>query len=177
MRKKRTPDQVRRDRETIAKLYLQRKTQAQIAEIISKQYDFDVSQQQISYDLGEIRKDWKLASIAAIDHAKVEALQELNLMIAETWTAWEESKNSRKVIFRKSGEIATRIETQVGNPAYMNLLGVQWDRKCKILGIEAESKYEDINLAITAVIRAGFVVQNPTIDVQFQPTIPALDRN
>jgi len=176
MKKKRTPDQVRRDRETIAKLYLQRKTQAQIAEIISQQYDFDVTQQQVSYDLGEIRKDWKLASITSIEDAKIEALQELQLMISETWAAWEESKNSRKVISRKSGETATRIETQVGNPAYMNLLGAQWDRKCKIVGIESEVKYESLDAAIAAVVRAGYEVRNPAIDVQ-SSTLTAIDLN
>jgi hypothetical protein len=177
MKKKRTPDQVRRDRETIAKLYLQKNTQARIAEIISEQYDFTVTQQQISHDLQAIRKDWREASVEAIDHAKIEALQALDLMIAETWTAWEASKNSKKVISRKAGgDTQTRIEAQVGNPTYMTILGALWDRRCKILGIEAEVRYGDLNAAIAAVIRAGFVVQNPTVDVQ-SSTLTAIDLN
>jgi hypothetical protein len=168
--KKRHPDEVRRDRELIARLYMQGRNQFEIAETISKQYDFTITQQQISSDLKVIRDRWLESSVRDFDTAKAEQLAKIDHMEFEAWQSWEKSKEVSKTVTRKQGgvndgEVITKIETLSGNPAYLNIVDRCIERRCRLLGLDAELRYADVNLAIAAVIRAGFVVQNPTLDV------------
>jgi hypothetical protein len=173
MVKKRQPDEVERDRELIAKLYIQGKKQSAIAEIISAQYKFSVTQQQISLDLGVIRKRWLESSVRDFDAAKSEQLAKIDHMESEAWDAWEKSKGKHRQVTTKKGingkgeidETTVKVEDLIGNPAYMNIIDRCIERRCRLLGLDAELRYTDVNLAIAAVIRAGFVVQNPTVDV------------
>lgn len=166
---KRHPDEIRRDRETIAKLYMQGKSQYEIAEVINAQYSFTITQQQVSSDLKVIRDRWLESSIRDFDAAKSEQLAKIDLMESEAWEAWDKSKETAKVITRKqggknAGEVTTRIERQTGNPAYLNIVDRCIERRCRLLGLDAELKYADLNLAISAVVRAGYVIQNPNLE-------------
>jgi hypothetical protein len=171
--KKRHPDEVRRDRELIAKFYMQGKNQFEIAEIISKQYDFTITQQQISSDLQVIRDRWLKSSVRDFDTAKAEQLAKIDHMESEAWDAWNKSKDKYRQITTKKGvnakgiinETTARVEDLIGNPAFMNIIDRCIERRCKLLGLDAELRYADVNLAIAAVIRAGFIVQNPTVEV------------
>jgi hypothetical protein len=179
--KKRHPDEIRRDRELIAKLYIQGKKQGAIAEIVSAQYTFRITQQQISSDLKVIRDRWLESSVRDFDAAKSEQLAKIDHMESEAWQSWEKSKEVSKTVTRKQGgmndgEVITKIETLTGNPAYLNIVDRCIERRCRLLGLDAELRYADVNLAIAAVIRAGFIVQNPTIDVQ-SSTLTAIDLN
>ena len=167
---KRHPDDVKRDRELVAKLYVQGKSQDAIAAIISEQYKFSITRQQISIDLKEIRKQWLESSVRDFDALKSEQLAKIDYMESEAWDAWEKSKTNSKSVTRKqggklSGEVTTKVESLTGNPAYLNIVDRCIERRCRLLGLDAELRYADVNLAIAAVIRAGFIVQNPTLDV------------
>jgi len=168
--KKRHPDEVRRDRELVAKLYMQGRNQFEIAETIGKQYDFTITQQQISSDLKVIRDRWLESSVRDFDTAKSEQLAKIDHMESEAWQSWEKSKEPAKSINSKKGgnlsnEVITKVEYRTGNPAYLNIVDRCIERRCRLLGLDAELRYADVNLAIAAVIRAGFIVQNPTLDV------------
>jgi hypothetical protein len=163
---KRHPDDMERDRELIAKLYVQGKTQSAIAEIISAQYKFSISQQQIAKDLGVIRRRWRESSVRDFDAVKSEQLAKLDHMESEAWEAWNKSKGVSKTITQKRGgaagiETTTKIETLTGNPAYLNIIDRCIERRCRLLGLDAELRYADVNLAIAAVVRSGYEVRNP----------------
>lgn len=85
-RKQRTEFQREHDLQLTASLYLQGKTQQEIAGVIG------VSRSQIGYDLDEIRERWLTSSIRDFDQARAEALAKIDLLEREAWLAWEQSK-------------------------------------------------------------------------------------
>jgi len=56
-RKGRSPDQIRKDRAEVARLYLEGRTQADIGAQLG------LSRQQIGYDLGAVRQEWLRSSL------------------------------------------------------------------------------------------------------------------
>jgi hypothetical protein len=163
-RKGRTPDQIRSDRAEIAHLYLQRRTQAEIAEKLG------LSRQQIGYDLNAIREEWLQSSVMDFNGRKAEELARLDRLEREYWNAWIESKKETQVSTTEQttgGDNGDRLravvrkEQQTGNPQY--LAGVQSciEQRCKILGLNAPTVTQltgpgggPIPVSMEAVIRA-----------------------
>lgn len=144
----------------IAKLYLQGESQSAIAKSL------ELSQQTISLDLKEIRKRWRESSIRDFDEAKSQELAKIDLVEAEYWRQWERSKQMKRVRKNEEGltekgtflKNATTEEDRCGNPAYLAGVMNCIERRCKILGLDSELKYQDLSIAIAAVVNAGFSV-------------------
>jgi hypothetical protein len=159
----RSNDQRERDLEETAKLYLQGWKQSDIA---AKQ---GVSQQQISNDLKEIRRRWRESTIRDFDQIKDEQLQKIDLMESEAWAAWIRSCGNRTVELEETTlsdkgdtvKSATKKEKLIGDPRFLQMIDTCILRRCKILGIDAEVKMAEINAAIAATIKAGFIVTAP----------------
>lgn len=141
---KRSKDQRRVDRATIATLRLKHKTIEQISQEIG------LSIATVKRELIIIRKEWQAASLEAIDEIKARELASLDMMEAEVMVEWERSKAdySKKVVedrppgAKGGGGRFAKIETggQTGDPRYMQvLLGIK-DRRAKILGTDAPTK-------------------------------------
>lgn len=136
---KRTKVQRERDLADIAQMYLQGKTQVEIAEKL------EISQQQVSYDLKILQDRWRKAALRDLDTAKAEQLAKIDELEREYWRAWEESKETyessvtEKVTAGETSRLKAylRKEDRVGDPRY--LAGVQWciERRCKLLGLDA----------------------------------------
>jgi hypothetical protein len=138
-RKGRTPDQIRSDRAEIARLYLQRWTQAEIGQHLG------LSRQQVGYDLAAIREEWLQSSLVNFGARKAEELARIDRLEREFWGAWEASKKEKETTtseqVNKGGDeqikAAIRKEERTGDPRY--LAGVERciERRCKILGMDA----------------------------------------
>jgi hypothetical protein len=148
-RKGRTPDQILKDREEIARLYLQRMTQREIGERLG------LSRQQVGYDLEAIRQEWLKSSLVNFDARRAEELARIDRMEREYWDAWETSKKEKETttseqVNKGGGEqtkAAIRKVEQTGDPRY--LAGVERcvDRRCKLLGLNAPLEIRDVSEA------------------------------
>lgn len=151
--KKRTRFQIEQDRERITSMYLRGIRQVDIADKIG------VTQQQVSYDLKAIQKQWRKDTAINLDEAKNRELARIDELEREYWVAWERSKGEKtkqsqeaagvdkngQPIVKKMSKVR---ETMLGNPAY--LTGVQWciSERCKLLGIYAAVK-QDVNINVS----------------------------
>jgi hypothetical protein len=147
-RKGRTKEQILADRAKIAERYLKGTFQVDIAREIG------VSQQQVSYDLKVIRKEWLNSMVRDFDRAKAEELAKIDNLEAEYWQAWKNSLGeniSKTVKTYGKGEGGDNQETTTktihskelnGDPRYLE--GVRWciERRCKLLGLDAPDKHE-----------------------------------
>lgn len=122
-------------------LYIQGKTQIQIAEIIG------VSQGTISNDLKELQKRWKEKSIQLIDERKAEELAKVDQLERTYWEAWLKSCQYQEMSTMLNDKLVTVLvpleqATPMGDTKY--LAGIQWciDRRCKMLGVDAPQKIE-----------------------------------
>lgn len=136
------------DYERITSLYLRGWRQADIAA------ELGLTQQQVSYDLGVVQKQWRESTTMNLDEAKQKELARIDELQNDFWTAWESSKTERtkarqetdgtkdrsgKPIVKKS---SMEKEQRDGNPAFLQGVLSCIDRRCKLLGLDAPEKSE-----------------------------------
>jgi hypothetical protein len=88
-------------RQKVAALYLQGKTQWDIARLVN------VSQGTVSNDLAAIREDWLASALRDFDSKKAEELAKLDRLEAEAWEAWQRSKEDAETVRKKSEQVRT----------------------------------------------------------------------
>ncbi len=156
---KRTETQRSIDLAYIERLHLKGMGQIEIAEQLNKERPYQLSYQQIGYDLRSLAKMWREEARAEVDEAKAKALAELKILQATYWEAWQKSCTERtktkQDVFADDGDegkdkrrnkkrsrASVEKETLLGNPAY--LAGVQSciEQRCKIIGLYAPTKSE-----------------------------------
>lgn len=151
---KRTPAQIRSDRVSIAKYYLEGRFQHEIADVLN------LSQQQVSYDIKAIQQYWQEKYEYQLDELRSQELARIDHLERTYWNAWEKSQMPKDITTTgKDGDrvrVAKRSEQRNGNPAYLS--GVQWciDRRCKLLGLDAPIKAQ-----INAQLDVGELEFNP----------------
>ena len=130
-------------REQVARLYLEGKTQTEIAA------KFDVTQATISRDLEAIRQQWVENALVHFDQIKARELARIDKLERENWQAWERSQKDAETVTKKMGKDGDKQATiitkgQVGDPQFLR--GVQWciEQRLKIYGV-----YEAVKLHIT----------------------------
>ena len=151
---KRSEFQREHDYRIIADLYLKGKTQAEIADTVG------LAQQQISYDLGIIRRRWREDTAINLDEAKQQELSRIDTLERTYWDAWERSLEERVKTRteqsangggdddkgqKKTAKASVEKETLLGNPAYLSGVMSCIERRCKLLGLDAPSKNESQN--------------------------------
>lgn len=143
-------------RTEVARRYLQGEMQEDIAR------SFGVTQGQISQDLKVIRAAWLAAAIRDFDAAKAEELAKIDAVEREYWQAWERSKQDKEVATQEAQEplpltpeeikagkkpkpprkkVTLRKEGQSGNPAFLQGVLACIDKRCKILGLDAPTRF------------------------------------
>jgi hypothetical protein len=149
---KRTPAKRAADLEIITRQYLSGISQAEIATNLA------LSQQQISYDLAQLRVRWLTNSQANIDQRKAEELAKIDVVEVENWAAWRRSCKDKET---RTAETLTgdanrvkkvaRTTGQSGNPEFLK--GVQWciEQRCKILGIVAPDT--EVNVSVNTDVQ------------------------
>jgi hypothetical protein len=151
--RKRTAAQRAYDLTFIERLHLRGHTEQEIADKLSKERPYDLTRQQISYDLRKLLKMWLKEAQAEVEEEKARALAELRTLQHEYWELYEASKEPfRKVITKGRGkgdskqpahlEKTTAVEERLGDPRY--LAGVQWciEQRLKIFGVYAAVKVD-----------------------------------
>jgi hypothetical protein len=145
--RKRTPFQREEDLVQITRLYLQGRTQRDIAEVVG------VSQGQVNHDLKLIQTRWRESSIMDMNEAKQRELARLDELEREYWAAWEQSKNERTRARQESDgkskdgkpnvvRATMEKEQRDGNPAFLAGVMSCIERRCKLLGLDAPAKAE-----------------------------------
>jgi hypothetical protein len=145
--RKRTPFQREEDLVQITRLYLQGRTQRDIAEVVG------VSQGQVNHDLKLIQQRWRESSIMDMNEAKQRELARLDELEREYWAAWEQSKNERTRARQESDgkskdgkpnvvRATMEKEQRDGNPAFLAGVMSCIERRCKLLGLDAPAKSE-----------------------------------
>lgn len=153
-------------RQRISTLYLQGKYQAEIA------VEVGVTQQQVSYDLKIIHKEWLKSTLVDFDVKKIEELERVAILEREYWDAWRTSRADREIKStaketsdavivqgravggKQKSKASVRKEMRDGNAAF--LAGIQWciDTRCRIFGFYAPTKLSitEIDAIIDAAV-------------------------
>jgi hypothetical protein len=152
--RKRTPFQREEDLVQITRLYLQGRTQRDIAEVVG------VSQGQVNHDLKLIQTRWRESSIMDMNEAKQRELERLDILEREYWAAWEQSKNERTRARQESDgkskdgkpnvvRATMEREQRDGNPAFLAGVMSCIERRCKLLGLDAPVKQQNLNVNLS----------------------------
>ena len=133
---------VDRRRRDVAARYLRGEMQSEIAA------SYGISQQQVSVDLKAIRAAWLAAAVRDFDTARAQELAKIDAVEAECWAAWDRSKQDKEsTVQEASGEggkkkkVTLRKEGQAGNMAYLTGVLTCIERRCKILGLDAPTRF------------------------------------
>ena len=143
-RKGRKPDVIRRDRAQIAALYCQGVLQIEIASRLG------LSQQQVSYDLLAVRRQWLESSLRDFNSAKAEQLAKLDRIEGAAWEAFERSRQTKEITVQArdltpngdTDRVSVKKENQVGDPRFLEICHKCVERRCRILGLDAPEKRE-----------------------------------
>lgn len=165
-------------RRKVATLYLQGKTQWDIARFVK------VSQGTISNDLAAIRKDWLASTLRDFDAKKAEELAKLDNLEAVAWEAWSRScrdaetthqrteeglrlgppksgkgkskgkEKARLILIRRIQEKTTK--QQVGDPRFLERVAWCVETRLKILGV---LKPNQTNVHQTAIVDWNAIAQ------------------
>ena len=166
---KRTLDEILRDRAEIAKMRLEGLTQAKIAERLATLRDYTLSPQTIAIELKAVRDEWLNQTIDNYDQTRLIELSRLDEEEAIAIGAWYRSTQPKKKERTRTGtndgkpfeEFLQETETRDGNPAFLQRLESIRQRRCAILGFNAQQRSENINVAIETLLAAGYIVRLP----------------
>ena len=145
---KRTRIQRERDMAEIARLYLQGKTQQQIAEYIGRSFYGDpefLSRQMIAKDLAAVYKLWQREAVLDLNQAIITELARIDQLERTFWEAWARSQDDIKTrTVRERGkkdkagsELVIMSEERTGDPRYLDGIMKCIERRCRLLGLDA----------------------------------------
>jgi len=125
-------------------LYLQGKTQRQIAGVIAEKFGFGWTQYSVHKDLKALRAEWRSARLSTFE-AKVNAeLAILDQLEMEAWAGWERSVGTYITESTKNGkdgiEVTTKTEELAGDPRFLDQVQNCVKKRCEILGLNAPVK-------------------------------------
>jgi hypothetical protein len=134
--------QVQQRRATVARLYLQQRTQGEIA------HEVGVNQGTVSRDLKAIQAEWQRQRLDDFHHAKLRELARIDRLEREYWDGWERSCHDREQSVQErtsapSGDrlkAGTRTEGRDGNSEFLRGVERCIEMRCKILGAFAAVK-------------------------------------
>lgn len=117
----RTPARRAADRKEIVRLYLtEGLNQHEVAARVG------ISQEQVSYDLRAVAREWQRQAVADVDAARGAELAKLAQLEAEYWDAWRTQTD----------------KDESRRPAYLDGVLKCIERRCKLLGIDAPQKLD-----------------------------------
>lgn len=160
---KRKPQQREYDLLFIERLYVRGYSHRAIAAELSKERAYTLSHKTIGADIDLILSRWRETMVTEVDKLKAAELARINTLEREAWTEWEESKGTkqRTVSEKRTGERpGTRAqitnEKMLGDPRYLQT--VQWciDKRCKMFGLDAPTKFEgSVAMTLADLVKAS----------------------
>lgn len=158
---KRTIEQREADKVFCADLFVRGYTYRQIADKLNeanneKGLEYTVTFKTVFNDINAVLAEWKKQQFSDISNYMQLELKKLDKIEVELWTAWENSKGSKRKTKIKGGgindgiatggELAERsLETTNGDPRYLDLLLKVQERRAKLLGYNAPMKVNVYN--------------------------------
>lgn len=97
-RKKRTIAEIERDRQFIARLYLEGKNQLEITDALNDERDYDLTSATISREISAILKRWRYSAIKDMETLVARELERLAKLENEYWEAWARSIHDQEVV-------------------------------------------------------------------------------
>lgn len=143
---RRSKVQRERDLKVEAELYLKGWFQWQIAEHISLNRDYNLTQGAIANDLRDLRQRWIDSALVALDERQAEELARINQLERQYWEAWENSLRSEETELDETADRGDRrqhiTKTSQGEPRYLQ--GIQWciARRIEMFGLDAPKKLD-----------------------------------
>lgn len=134
------------DREEMARRYMRGESQYKIAA------EMGFSQQAVSYNISKCRKEWIANSQQLIGERTMLELAKIDEVERSAWEGWLRScKDSEKLVSEtntggdKPGtKERVEIEPQAGDPRFLDVVLKCVQQRCKILGLDAPTKVEDV---------------------------------
>jgi hypothetical protein len=134
--------QVQQRRTTVARLYLQQRTQAEIAGAVG------VNQGTVSRDLKAIQAEWQRHRLDDFAQAQLRELARIDQVEREYWEAWERSCHNWEQTHQEKTtapagdrlKAGTRTEVRDGNPKFLRGVERCIELRCKITGAFAAVK-------------------------------------
>lgn len=158
---KRTVEQREADKAFCANLFVKGYTYRQIADKLNEAnrengLEYTVTFKTVFNDINAVLAEWKKQQFSDISNYMQLELKKLDKIEVELWTAWENSKGSKRKTEVKGGgindgiatggELAERsLETTNGDPRYLDLLLKVQERRAKLLGYNAPMKVNVYN--------------------------------
>jgi hypothetical protein len=129
--------QVQQRRKTVARLYLQQRTQGEIAREVG------VTQGTVSRDLKAIQAEWQRERLDDFLQAKLRELARIDQLEREYWQAWERSCQDRERTLQEKTtaptgdrlKAGTRSEGRDGNPEFLRGVERCIEMRCRILNL------------------------------------------
>ena len=139
--RKRNEFEIKDRRTKVTRLYLERKTQAEIAELLS------ISRYKVETDLKAIHKEWLTERVGNFEKAKAEELARLDQIERKAWIAFEKSEGdavmTETVTNVKTGETTKERRTgQTGDATFLKLVLDCVEKRCKICGLYIQVEEE-----------------------------------
>lgn len=146
--RKRTPAERELSLIRIAELFVQRRSQSEIAR------ELGLSRSQIQRDLQLIRSRWQQAQVTEFNAAVQEELVRLAHLERVAWDAWERSrqvaerrtKSRRETSSGPQTKVSIVEEEQVGNPRFLDRIAWCVQMRSRILGLEAPIKTANLHI-------------------------------
>ncbi len=172
--KKRNKAEIELDKLVIAKLYLEQKTQIQIADWIKKNRPYNLSLSVISGILKALFQEWRTMAVSKIDELKARDLAKLLDVERTASEAWERSLQISEKTTHEHDEIPARItkklkkfkpaqkilkvsttkENRDGDPRFLEIILKCIAQRSEILGYKPNRKIDEggedapINLSV-----------------------------
>jgi DNA-binding MarR family transcriptional regulator len=128
---------VQQRRTTVARLYLQQRTQGEIA------CEVGVDQGTVSRDLKAIQAEWQRERLDDFQQGKFRELARIDQLEREYWQAWKRSCQDREQTVQEKTtaprgdrlKAGTRTEGRDGNPEFLRGVERCVEMRCKILNL------------------------------------------
>src|SRR5262249_21328434 len=129
--------QVQQRRNTVARLYLQQRTQGEIAR------ELGVNQGTVSRDLKAIQAEWQKERLDDFLQAKLRELARIDQLERKYWEAWERSCQDREQMVQEKTtapagdrlKAGTRTEGRDGNAEFLRGVERCIEMRCRILNL------------------------------------------
>lgn len=152
----RKKQEIERDMVEVAELYVKGYPQQKIADILNQRHPgrpYNYTRDRVKDDLYKVRERWIERAVASYDTRMAEELAKLDMLEAEYWEAWEESKQPKKTQTAKKRqrpgeqgmvtmdeEARSQIEHRNGDPRYLEGIERCIKQRMKLLGLGAPQR-------------------------------------